>query len=394
MAAGMVFFLALPGIFAQDFSLSGLLDSGVNMRSGAGEASAFSYGVEEYANLRAQAKIRDRAVLYGAVNFIAAAGNSAKEASEWGLYRKGGQNGLSPSSYADGENYVSGIELERLYFRLNGDRLDFDGGLLRLPFGYGQVWGPSDFLNPRNPLYPDARPRAVLGGGLSWYPGDSARILFFGAAPKAPLSETGAGGLGGISLDRHGDQASVQLLYAFQSPHEEAGQGLHRMGLSLKADLALGLTADLLYTCKQGAENGIGGLSASAGFDYSFLNGRFYFLAEYLYNGAASVTSAEGGNVTGFSNENCVYASVLCRINDYTNASAALIAGCNDASLTPILGAEHELFQGLTLSFSTQFPLDRSLFQDEGGKGEFGPLPPGSAGGSRFRLNAKARLRF
>jgi hypothetical protein len=368
-AGGLV--LAGGTVFAQGFSVSGLLDSSVNMRSGAGEAPAFSCGVEEYANLRAQAKIRDQAALYGAVNFIAAAGNSAKEASGWGFYREGG------------ENYVSGIELERLYFRLNGGYLDFDGGLLRLPFGYGQVWGPSDFLNPKNPLYPEARPRAVLGAGLSWYPHDSVKILFFGAAPKNPLSEAGAGGLGGISLDRHGDKASLQLLYAFQSED----QGLHRAGLSLKADLALGLAADMLYTYNREAETGIEGLSASAGFDYSFLDGRFYVLAEYLYNGGASSTA-------GLSNENCLYASLRCRIDDYTNASAALISGFNDVSFTPILGAEHEPFQGLTLSVSAQFPIDRSLFRDGGEKGEFGPVPPGSDRGSRFNFNAKARLRF
>jgi hypothetical protein len=389
-----VIFLAAAGtVFAQGLEFSGLLDSSVNMRSGAGTASAFSYGLEEYANLRAQVKIRDRAALYGAVNFIAAAGNSAKEASDWGLYREGGQNGLSPSSYVDGDNYVSGIELERLYFRLKGDYLDFDGGLLRLPFGYGQVWGPSDFLNPKNPLYPDARPRAVLGAGLSWYPHDSLKILLFGAAPKAPLTEAGAGGLGGISLDRHGDRASFQLLYAFQSP-SQGDQGLHRTGLSLKADLVLGLVADMLYTYSREAETGIEGLSASAGFDYSFLDGRFYVLAEYLYNGEASATSAEGGNLTGLSNRNCLYTSIQYRFNDYTNASAALISGFNDVSFTPVLGAEHELFQGLTLSVSAQFPIDRELFQDDGGKGEFGPIPPGQDGGSRFRFSAKARLRF
>jgi hypothetical protein len=294
----------------------------------------------------------------------------------------------------DGENYVFSIELERLYFRLNGEYVDFDGGLLRLPFGYGQIWGSSDFLNPKNPLYPDARPRAVLGAGLSWYPHDSVKILFFGAAPKSPLSETGAGGLGGISLDRHGDKASFQLLYAFQSPQAGAAWGLHRGGLSLKADLALGLVADVLYTYNGEAKTGIEGLSAGAGFDYSFPGGRFYFLAEYLYNGAASATSAEGGNLMGLSNRNCLYASLRCRINDYTSLSAALITGFNDVSFTPILGAEYDIFQGLTLSLSARFPVDRSLLWDGGGRGEFGPLPPGSTGGSRFDLNTKVRFRF
>ena len=151
-AAGL-FALASGSLAAQGLTVSGILDSRLLMSAGAADGPAFSYGLEEYANIRIQAKLKDKAAFYGAVNLIAAAGTMALPALAQGL--------------AAGENYVAGFELERLYFRLNGDTLDFDGGLLRLPFGYGQVWGPSDFLNPKNPLLPDARPRAVLGGGLS-----------------------------------------------------------------------------------------------------------------------------------------------------------------------------------------------------------------------------------
>ena len=52
-------------------TVSGLLDSTVSLRAGAGDSPAFSFGVEEYANLRIRAGIRDKAVFHGAFNFIA-----------------------------------------------------------------------------------------------------------------------------------------------------------------------------------------------------------------------------------------------------------------------------------------------------------------------------------
>jgi hypothetical protein len=63
-----------------------------------------------------------------------------------------------------------------------------------------------------------------------------------------------------------------------------------------------------------------------------------------------------------------------------------------DLSFTPVLTAEHELFQGFTLSLNCQIPLDRSV--SGGAAGEFGPLPPGAAAGRYFQTTLKARLRF
>jgi hypothetical protein len=68
------------------------------------------------------------------------------------------------------------------------------------------------------------------------------------------------------------------------------------------------------------------------------------------------------------------------------------MAALGDLSFTPVLGAEHELFQGFTLSLDCQIPLDRSLSGGEAG--EFGPLPPGRTAGRRFQGIIKARLRF
>jgi hypothetical protein len=371
---------------AQDLTVSGILNSTVSMKAGTGPD--FVYGLEEYANLRMQARIKDRAVFYGAVNFIAAAGDAAKGAALLGLTQGNAAMGLSPSAFTYGENYLAAFELERLYFRLNGEYTDFDGGLMRLPFGYGQIWGPSDFLNPKNPLYPDARPRAVLGAGLSWYPADSLKLLGFGAAPRNPFAEGGEGGLVGLSMDQHWNRASVQALYAFETPRDGSKWGMHRMGMSLKADVELGLLTDILYTYNREADTGVDGLSLSIGADYSFFDGKLLAVAEYLYSGEASSTSIRGGG--SLSNRNYLYTGLTYLINDYANTGLALISGLDDVSFTPVVSMENELFQGCTLILTGQIPLDRDLFADNGEYGELGP----HTGGSYFNFNAKLRLRF
>jgi hypothetical protein len=346
--------------------------------------------LEEDATLRMTAKLREGAAFYGALNLIAAAGSPATAAAALGAGNAAGYPGLGWSSFTAGENYVAGLELERLYFRVNGEALDFDGGLLRIAFGYGQVFGPSDFLNPKNPLVPDARPRAVLGGTLSAYPLDSLKLRLFGAAPKDPLGPEGAGGLVGLAGDQHGDRVSLQALYAFESPKDASPRGIHRWGLSLKADLALGLVADMLYTYNREAETGgIEGLAFSGGFDYSFWDGEFYVLAEYLYNGAASSTSTGGGNLTGFSGGHFLYTGITWRPRDDTGFTLACLSGLSDRSFVPILSTEHEFLQGFTLSLSAQAPLDREVFSG-GSPGELGP----ERTGNRFLLTTKARLRF
>ena len=382
MKNGNLFFIAAlfvvcNAVFAQGFTVSGLLDSNVSLQAGAGSKPEFSYGVEEYANLRVQAKIRDMAVFYGAVNFIAAAGDFAVATA-------------AGSSMFDisGENYTAGIELERLYFRLNGEYLNFDGGLFRLPFGYSEVWGPSDFLNPKNPLMPDARPRAVLGASLAWYPEDNLKLLSFGAAPREPFSRQGGGGLAGVSMDRHWDRASLQMLYSFESPSARSEQGIHRAGMSVKADIETALVMELLYTYKGGTRAALDGLSFCLGADYSFFDGNLIVLAEYLYNGAASSTAAQSGG--SFRRENYLYAGFTWRFSDYTNVNAALITGFDDISFTPALTLNYDLFQGAALSLTAQIPLDRDLFSGSGESGELGPL----SAGYYCNFLAKLRLRF
>jgi hypothetical protein len=360
---------------ADGLEFSGFLDSRLTSRIGAGESV---FGVEEYANLRMQARIRDNAVFYGAVNLIAAAGSYVRAGS--GVF-----------SFA-GENYAAGIEPERLYFRLNGNWADFEGGLMRLAFGYGQVFGPSDFLNPKNPLVPDARPSGILGGALSIYQGDLLRWKVFGAASGDPL--TMSGGLTGFSLDQHWNVVSLQILYSCEISAKGSRSGVHRTGLSLKADFEVGFTADILYTVDSGKGPGIEGLAASGSLDYSFFRGKCLVLAEYLYNGADSSTSVYAGNQSGFSGEHYLYGSFTYMFNDYTSLTAASLVNFSDYSLQPVLIAEHELFQGFTLTFSARIPLDRDVFTRSGNRGELGPLPPGAGIAGRFIFTAGAKLRF
>jgi hypothetical protein len=383
----IVFILALftiGGASAQ-ITVSGILDSTVSLNAGAGDNPAFFYGIEEFANIRFQSRHRDgKGIVYGAVNLIAAAGDYAANMA---------MMGVSPI----GQNFMAVIEIERLHFRLNGEHVDFDCGLMRLPFGYGQVWGPSDFLNPKNPLKPDARPRAILGAAFTWFPIDEVKLLGFFAAPRDVLAREGNGSLFGLSLDRHWNKISIQTFYSFETPKpdpEDTGffvipssaWGIHRVGFSLKADIEIGFVIDALYTYNHEQKTGLDGLSFSIGVDYSVLDGNLIILAEYLFNGENSSTSIKYGG--GFSNNHYLYAGLTYRFSDFTNMSFALISCLDDVSFTPLISVNHELFQGAALSFTAQIPLDRDLFTGDGNRGELGPRR------SYFNCTARIRLRF
>ena len=362
----LILFALFP--LAAQMTVSGILDSSVSMTTG----SEFSFGIEEYANLRFQTRIRDRATIFGAVNLIAAAGDYAVNAA----MMSADDSFMNTTAYAAGENYIAGIELERLFFRLNFEALDLEGGLFRLPFGYGQIWGSSDFLNPRNPLKPDARPRAVLGAGLSWYPTDDIKLLGFTAAPRNPFSNDGSGMLFGISGDRHGEKSSVQSLYSYEIRKDGIDTGTHRLGFSVKADVEIGLVMDLLYTYNSETITGIDGLSLSMGGDYSFIDGKLIVLGEYLYNGEMSSTAFGYGGY--FPNRHYLYTGFTWLFNDFTNMNTAFIFSFDRFSFTPVVTVNHDLFQGAVLTIMTQMPLDRDVID----------------GYSNFSLIFSARLRL
>jgi len=377
---------------APDFS--GVFDSTVNYTAGAGEGPDHSWGIEEYANLRLRVRTGERAIFNAAFNLIAMSGNFLESAALLGSLNNSFGFASTPISY--GQNFAAALELERLFFRINGEYIDTEAGLLRMNFGYGQVWGSSDFLNPRNPLFPNARPRGVLGTNFSFYPVDSLKLMVFAAAPGDPLESGGGGFLPGLSLDQHWDRASIQTLYAYETPLAGSQWGIHRFGLSLKADLELGFVADALYTFNPAKTGSIEGLSAGAGFDYSFLDGYLYILFEYLFNGSSSATAFGSGGY--FVNHHFLSGTALYRFNDFSSLSFSTVFCFDDLSFSPSVTLDYEVFQGFSLNLSVRVPLDQYTFS--GGKaGELGPIPPqpdGSPGeaGARVIVNAGAKLRF
>jgi len=390
----IIFFIA--GTVSAQVTVSGILDTTVTYQAGAGDSPDHSFGFEEFANLRLQSKLRDRGAVYGALNLIAASGDYATNAARIEAYNTG--SSLSFTSYTAGENYIAAIELERLYFRLNGEHIDFDGGLFRLPFGFGHMWGSSDFLNPKNPLKPDARPRAILGTAIFWYPTDEMKFLSFYSTPRDPFSREGNGSIFGISMDYHWDKASIQTLYSFETPKVLSNYGIHRAGLSLKADIEIGLVIDALYTYNYQADTELDGLSCSLGIDYSFFDSKVIVLSEYLFNGKTSSTALGYGG--SFSNNHYLYTGFTFRFSDFTNMTTAVINCLDDVSFTPIVSLNHELFQGAALTITAQFPIDRDVING-GKRGELGPLPPDELQpflpmrmGRYFNCSAKLRLRF
>jgi len=363
-----LFVFAVNSVYAQ-LTVSGILDSTVSFSASTGDSDTlqnFSMGIEEFANIRFQAK-RENYSVYGAVNLLAASGDYASNAARMAYLNTA--SSLASTSYVSGDNYVAAIELERLYFRLIGEYTNFDGGLMRLPFGYGQVWGSSDFLNPKNPLKPDARPRGILGAAFSWFPVDEIKLLMFYSAPRYAFSKDGRGSFAGLSLDRHWNKISIQSLYSYETPDAGYKYGIHRIGQSIKADIKMnenfefGLIMDALYTYNHEAETAQDGLSFSAGIDYSFFKGRLIFLTEYLFNGENSSTAYDPQkNILGSANEHNIYTGFTLRFSDFTNLITAFIFSFADVSYTPLITLNHELFQGASLIIAAQAPFENNSF--------------------------------
>jgi len=359
-------------------SLSGVFESAVSANVADNNANTLSYGAEEYANIRMQSRMGDNATFFGAVNLIAAAGDYAARAEAMG------------ANIDAGENYAAAIELERLYFRLKTEKTNFDGGLMRLPFGYSTIWGPLDFLNPKNPLKPDARPRAVLGGGVSWFPAEELKLQGFAVTGRDPLA--GNSGIAGISADKHWEKLSVQTLYSFERsnnfPGTETGPWTHRAGLSLKADLKAGIVMEMLYLHHNDIKHKPDGLRFSAGLDYSLFGSKLIILTEYMHSGQAAAAAAirsEGG--FGGSKNN-LYAGLTWRFNDFTNAGAALISG--DHTDDALITFNHELFQGVSLNIMAQIPIRRPETEYTHNANDE-PEPPA---GTLFYLETKLKFRF
>ncbi|MDR2467848.1 MAG: hypothetical protein LBD22_02680 [Spirochaetaceae bacterium] len=330
-------------------SFSGVLDSTFSARLWDKEPAQGTFTLEEYLNLRMQAKIGSLAAFYSAFNFIASAGENAALL------------GLNT-----GANFAAAIELERLYLRFTTEHTGLDIGLFRQAFGYGQIWGPMDFLNSRNPLLPDARPRAILGAAYAVFPGDTSKILAFVSAPKDPVNAQWNGAFTGIATEKHSDKFSIQALYSYETPHSlpqsavDYTAGIHRGGLSLKADVVAGIFADALYKLNPHKPSGLDSFAVSCGADYSFgpREPNIWFqslivMTSYLYSGANSEMAFNEGGI--YRQEHYLYPSVQYNMTNYTSLSAAAIIALEDGSFAPVLSFQQSIAQGLDLTVNAQF---------------------------------------
>ncbi|GHV76252.1 hypothetical protein AGMMS49942_10730 [Spirochaetia bacterium] len=338
---GLIILFVSPLGFAADGPVfSGVFNSTLTTGAGTGDLPGFYWGLEEYANLRLKKQLGDHGSVYVAFNLIAAGGVSA-------LTLQTGPFGVSGAVSTEDNisgNYAAAMELERLYTHLTWNKIAFDGGLMRLAFGYGNVFSPNDYFNPKNPLYPDARQRAVLGANFIVYPTDMSRLQFFGTAPKDPFKINGEGLSGGLAAENHWNKISAQGLYSIETD-------AHNFGASLKADLPVGLTADILWTYYQGESATVEGLAASGGVDYTFsiATHTVYLLVEYLYKGNSS-------KMTGYAEHHYLYGAGKFNINDYTSFTIGALAGFENFSAVPLLSFSTDLFQGATLTLQAQLP--------------------------------------
>jgi hypothetical protein len=379
--------------------------------SGGGAA----YGAEQYANLRLKADLGERGTVNAALNLVAAAGSYAPRSP---------LTGALAAPFVAGSGYAAAMELERLYYRVQGESFDVDAGLQRLAFGFGQAWAPTDFLASRNPLFPDARPRGALALAASIYPGETWKARAFAAAGRDPLASDGNGIVAGLSVEGHGRAASVQALYAIEADGPDAGSATHRFGLSLKLEAKAGIVLDALYALDgdwlstgdyfDRKWSALRGLEASIGADYSLAGGDLYFIAEYYYHGGSALDPGESLDrlyldgaswsdkppesrfpdaalpLGELNRRDYLYAAATWRLDDYTSSTLSCVASLDDASFVPSLSIDHEPFQGVSLGLSCRVPLDARSFSPEGSLGELGPRHAGTY----CSLTAKARLKF
>jgi hypothetical protein len=399
--AGLCVVLMTGGmVFAEGPVLSGNIETTIFAAAGAGASPDFFYGAEEYANLRLKVPAGEFAAVYSAFNLIAVTGSPAVAAVTSGMGNAVAYPDSGFSSFAVGENYAAALELERLYLQLSGDTLGLNTGLLRIPLGYSLAWGPMDFLNPRNPLITNARFRAVLGILGFWYPLNDMKVSGFVTAPKDPLAADGGGSRFGLGWENHWSRASLQLLASYESPATYTTSlpvpasvdylfGLYRFGFSLKAELEIGFVAEALYTLNPDSPEFLPGISAAAGFDYSFFDGKLYMLVEYLYSGTESVSAAGSANPQGKQNNHYLYGKLAWLWDNYTSITLRSGVCLDDPSAIPSITWEHEIFQGTTLSLEARVPLDGESFGN-GNVGEFGP----ETSGSRFSFTGGLRVKF
>ncbi|MCX7024672.1 MAG: hypothetical protein NT080_08635 [Spirochaetes bacterium] len=383
----------------------------VPYESGPDASGAPAFGFEEWANLRLQVPAGDYGTVHAALNLVAASGEAA----------------LPVPPFVEAPGYSAAIELERLYWKASAEAFDAEAGLMRLAFGYGTAFSPSDFLGSRNPLAPRARPRGRLALAATAYPADPWKAKAFVVAPDDSLYDGGRGFVAGTVHDLHGPAGSLQLLGAFldAEPAGDRPDAQWLFGLSAKLDAAVGVVLDAAYRLDTGTLAtgerfdadwpAWRAMEASLGVDWSFLDGDVYMTAAWLFNGPGVLdpgddpgelyldgadpwyeTSPYGrlpaaGAVPGALNgRHYAQATLLWSVDDYTRATFSVLASPFDLSFVPAIALEHEPAQGLVLAAECRAAVDGHILSPDGKRGELGPDNTGTFA----TLSLRATLRF
>ncbi|MCA1950951.1 MAG: hypothetical protein LDL24_10280 [Treponema sp.] len=409
-------------LYAADWQFSGISETKAGYTWGYDFSTGPEnhFGLEQYANLRLKASIGDYGALVASLNLFTYSGAWA-------------QNALAMNPEKE-EFYTGTIDIDRLYYQIRGDQLATDIGILRISFGYGQIFRPTDFLINPNPLNPDARPRGILGVGFSWYPSDTMKAYVFGTGPQDVSETWGRTALAGIASDVHGPFWSIQSLYAFQAGkpafmlgplqlHESTSDPVHRFGTSIKYDGPIACILEALYTFDT-EWNRTGkyynqewrwyqGLELAAGVDFSLFDGRFISTGQYRYNGGSALKNGDRVDalysgtwatiapdkgrpfklnipIRELNHQHYMAFAAIWKIDDYTIMNMHSLVALEDASFLTTLGFEYTLFQGCGFHVSGQMPLDMNTFDSNAWYGELGPAHLGYV----FQTQMKLVIRF
>jgi|GEM_PF-3775535 len=298
----------------------------------------FSWGMNNYANLRFKAVINEYITFDMAVNINLLSGNYT---NLYRLYYKNQalsssifyyinpetmevipSNKLVASTYYSipfyyKNTYIGSFDLERLYFKGGNLYFDIQAGLMRFARGYGYIFKPLDFFNPHDPLNPNARPEGKLSLIATFYPLDMWKIETFVIAPDNPIEQTGWGFKIGAATLFNIDRFNFEFLYTLFLPeieYEKDPEELnlpkytnndfsHIVGFSFKADIEIGLFFEILYRFDHKSFKTKSyydeefylykGLEASIGIDYTIsipqTHASIYLLMEYQFYGSGMI---------------------------------------------------------------------------------------------------------
>lgn len=317
-------------------------------------------------------------------------------------------------------SYVGSIELERLYFKAGNDFFDIETGLIRISSGQKESsFSPIDFLNPRNPLNPTARPDPRLAILVTFYPANLFNVQIFTIAPDNPLESKGWDFKFGTKAKFFFKKFNFEVLYSLFLPQIEYEKDpkninlpesvnndfTHIAAISFKIDIEIGLFFDILYrfehkSFKSGKYYGktfygYEGLEASFGIDWTLPGGIVYMKLEYLFYGSGmldwwdeideiyilewkyknpydrSLLLKSEKKVLNFLRHNYIFGLVNVKVNDYLRLGASYLFGADDQSGLLTIFSEIEPFQAFTINVSGMFPFDWSMINKDWRVGEF-----------------------